>query len=179
MKNQAHWLKSTCWLPKKADGKACIDYGFHTIVSDMRDDLLPEMDALVDEGVTTFKLFTAYPGVFLSDDAAIFKAMKRTAQNGGLILMHAENGPVIDVVAAELVAARSEGRSLTGFPGAVPASMPAAYQIQDLAMSLWPDSLVGWKIGYIPANRRSAGDPDRLVGPIWREQYHRRRDKRQ
>ena len=89
---------------EKADGKACIDYGFHVIVSDMRDDLLPEMDALVDEGVTTFKLFTAYPGVFLSGDDAIFKALKQTAQNGGLILMHAENGPVIDVVAAELVA---------------------------------------------------------------------------
>jgi dihydropyrimidinase len=89
---------------EKADGKACIDYAFHAIVSDMRDELLPEMDALVDEGVTTFKLFTAYPGVFLSDDAAIFKAMKQTAKNGGLILMHAENGPVIDVVAAELVA---------------------------------------------------------------------------
>jgi dihydropyrimidinase len=89
---------------EKADGKACIDYGFHCIVSDMRDDLLPEMDDLVDDGVTTFKLFTAYPGVFLSDDAAIFKALRQTAHNGGLILMHAENGPVIDVVAAELVA---------------------------------------------------------------------------
>jgi dihydropyrimidinase len=88
---------------EKADGKACIDYGFHTIVSDMRDDLLPEMDALVDEGVTTFKLFTAYPGVFLSGDDKIFKALKRTAGNGGLVLMHAENGPVIDIVAAELV----------------------------------------------------------------------------
>ena len=89
---------------EKADGKACIDYGFHCIVSDMRDDLLPEMDRLVEEGVTSFKLFTAYPGVFLSDDASIFKALKQTARNGGLILMHAENGPVIDVVAAELVA---------------------------------------------------------------------------
>jgi dihydropyrimidinase len=89
---------------EKADGKACIDYGFHCIVSDMRDDLLAEMDRLVDEGVTTFKLFTAYPGVFLSDDGAIFKALKQTAKNGGLILMHAENGPAIDVVAADLVA---------------------------------------------------------------------------
>ncbi len=88
---------------QKADGKACIDYGFHCIVSDMRDDLLPEMDQLVDEGVTTFKLFTAYPGVFLSDDGAIFKAMQRTAANGGLIMMHAENGMAIDVVAAQLV----------------------------------------------------------------------------
>ena len=89
---------------EKAKGKACIDYAFHCIVSDMRDDLLPEMDELVDDGVTTFKLFTAYPGVFLSDDGAIFKALRRTARNGGLILMHAENGPVIDVVAADLVA---------------------------------------------------------------------------
>jgi len=89
---------------EKADGKACIDYGFHMIVSDMRDELLPEMDRLVEEGITDFKLFTAYPGVFLSDDAAIFKALRRTAENGGLILMHAENGPVIDVVAADLVA---------------------------------------------------------------------------
>jgi 2-keto-4-pentenoate hydratase len=77
-----------------------------------------------------------------------------------------------DVVAAELVAARREGRGLTGFPGVVPASMAEAYQIQELAMSRWQDSLVGWKIGYISADRRTAGDPDRLVGPIWRQQYH-------
>jgi 2-keto-4-pentenoate hydratase len=77
-----------------------------------------------------------------------------------------------DVVAAELVAARRAGRSLTEFPGVVPASMAEAYQIQELAMSRWQDSLVGWKIGYIPADRRAPGDPDRLVGPIWRQQYH-------
>jgi 2-keto-4-pentenoate hydratase len=83
-----------------------------------------------------------------------------------------------EVVAAELVAARTAGRSLTGFPGAVPTSMAEAYRIQDLAMSLWPDSLVGWKIGYIPADRRSPGDPDRLVGPIWRKQFHSGEDHR-
>src|SRR6476661_6779027 len=77
---------------EKADGKACIDYGFHLIISDVRDDVLSEMDQLVDEGVTTFKLFTAYPGVFFSDDGAIFRAMQQTARNGGLIMMHAENG---------------------------------------------------------------------------------------
>jgi 2-keto-4-pentenoate hydratase len=77
-----------------------------------------------------------------------------------------------DVVAAELVAARREGRSLTRFPGVVPASLAEAYQIQELAMSRWQDSLVGWKIGYISADRRTAGDPDRLVGPIWRQQFH-------
>jgi dihydropyrimidinase len=86
---------------EKADGKACIDYGFHLIISDVRDDVLSEMDQLVDEGVTTFKLFTAYPGVFFSDDGAIFKAMQQTARNGGLIMMHAENGLAIDVVAGQ------------------------------------------------------------------------------
>jgi dihydropyrimidinase len=84
---------------EKAEGHVCIDYAFHMIVSDVRDDVLSEMDQLVDEGVTSFKLFTAYPGVFLSDDGAIFKAMQRTAKNGGLIMMHAENGLAIDVVA--------------------------------------------------------------------------------
>jgi dihydropyrimidinase len=74
------------------------------IMSDVNDDTLVEMDQLVAEGVPDFKLFTAYPGVFYSDDAAIFRAMQQTSKNGGLIMMHAENGPAIDVVAAQYVA---------------------------------------------------------------------------
>ena len=85
----------------KAEGNAVADYGFHMIMSDVNDDTLKEMDALVAEGVPDFKLFTAYPGVFFSDDGAIFRAMKQTAKNGGLIMMHAENGLAIDVIAAE------------------------------------------------------------------------------
>jgi dihydropyrimidinase len=85
----------------KAEGRATIDYGFHMIMSDVTDATLAEMDTLVDEGVTDFKLFTAYPGVFFSDDGAIFRAMQQTAKNGGLIMMHAENGLAIDVVAAQ------------------------------------------------------------------------------
>ena len=88
----------------KAEGNAVVDYGFHMIMSDVTDDSLAEMDQLVAEGIPDFKLFTAYPGVFYSDDAAIFRAMQQTAKNGGLIMMHAENGPAIDVVAAQLVA---------------------------------------------------------------------------
>ena len=88
------------WMAK-AEGKACIDYAFHMIVSDVRDDVLAEMDTLVSEGITSFKLFTAYPGVFFSDDGAIFRAMQQTAKNGGLIMMHAENGLAIDVVAGQ------------------------------------------------------------------------------
>jgi dihydropyrimidinase len=70
----------------------------------VNDASLAEMDELVAEGIPDFKLFTAYPGVFLSPDDHIFRAMKQTRKNGGLIMMHAENGPVIDVIAADLVA---------------------------------------------------------------------------
>jgi dihydropyrimidinase len=89
----------------KAEGNAVIDYGFHMIMSDVNDGTLAEMDQLVAEGVPDFKLFTAYPGVFYSDDGAIFRAMQQTARNGGLIMMHAENGMAIDVIAADTVAA--------------------------------------------------------------------------
>jgi len=85
----------------KAEGNAVADYGFHMIMSDVNDDTLREMDTLVAEGVPDFKLFTAYPGVFFSDDGAIFRAMQQTAKNGGLIMMHAENGLAIDVIAAD------------------------------------------------------------------------------
>ena len=88
----------------KAQGNAVTDYGFHMIVSDVTDDSLMEMDQLVAEGIPDFKLFTAYPGVFYSDDGAIYRAMQQTAKNGGLIMMHAENGMAIDVVAADTVA---------------------------------------------------------------------------
>jgi len=89
----------------KAEGNAVADYGFHMIMSDVNDATLAEMDTLVAEGVPDFKLFTAYPGVFYSDDGAIFRALQQTATNGGLIMMHAENGMAIDVVAAQTVAA--------------------------------------------------------------------------
>ena len=87
---------------QKAEGKAAIDYGFHMIIREVTRSSLAEMDDLVKrEGVTSFKLFTAYPGVFFVDDAAIFRALRKTGENGGLVCMHAENGPVIDVIIEE------------------------------------------------------------------------------
>ena len=88
----------TWW--KKAEGKACIDYGLHMIVTDLGACGLEDMDDLVDEGVASFKLFMAYPNVLMVDDATIFKALSQTAKNGALICMHAENGSVIDVIVA-------------------------------------------------------------------------------
>jgi dihydropyrimidinase len=90
---------------KKAEGKAVIDYGFHMIITQLDDQVEGEMDALVRQGVTSFKLFMAYPGVFMLDDASIFKALLRTGKNGGTICMHAENGGVIDVLVQRALAA--------------------------------------------------------------------------
>jgi len=83
---------------RKAAGKAAIDYGFHMIITELTDQVENEMDSMVRLGVTSFKLFMAYPGVFMLDDATIFRAMLRTGKNGGTICMHAENGGVIDVL---------------------------------------------------------------------------------
>lgn len=88
----------------KAEGNCAIDYGFHMIVSDVNQDTLKEMDLLVEEGVTSFKQFMAYPGVFYSDDGQILRAMQRAAENGGLIMMHAENGIAIDVLVEQALA---------------------------------------------------------------------------
>src|SRR4029077_18733427 len=92
------------WM-KKAEGRAVIDYGFHMIMTDLNDQTEQEMDALVRQGVTSFKLFMAYRGVFMLDDASIFKALLRTGGNGGTICMHAENGDVIDVLVQRAIAA--------------------------------------------------------------------------
>jgi dihydropyrimidinase len=83
---------------QKAEGKAVIDYGFHLITTDFEDSHKPEMFKLIDEGITSFKLFMAYPGVFLSDDATIFRAMSAAGERGGLVCMHAENGIVINEI---------------------------------------------------------------------------------
>jgi dihydropyrimidinase len=89
----------------KAAGQCAIDYGFHQILSDIQPSSLTAMDELIAEGVTSFKLFMAYKGVFLSDDGQILRAFQKGAANGALMMMHAENGSVIDVLVEQAVAA--------------------------------------------------------------------------
>jgi dihydropyrimidinase len=91
------------WM-QKASAKAVCDYAFHCIITELADAQLDEMNALVREGVTSFKLFMAYPGVFMLDDGSIFKALRTTATNGGLVCMHAENGNAIDVIVQQALA---------------------------------------------------------------------------
>ena len=90
---------------EKADGNCAIDYGFHQILSDVQDSSLTAMDELIDEGVTSFKLFMAYKGVFLSDDGQILRAFQKGASNGALMMMHAENGAMIDVLVKQTIEA--------------------------------------------------------------------------
>lgn len=83
---------------EKAGGNCAVDYAFHQIIGDVDAESLKAMDELIGEGITSFKLFMAYPGVFLSSDGQILQAMQAAAGNGGLIMMHAENGSAIDVL---------------------------------------------------------------------------------
>ena len=89
------------WFAKAQN--AVTDYGFHVIIREVNDQVLKEMDELVGEGVTSFKLFMAYPGVFMLDDASIFRAMRQAGKSGALIMMHAENGGPIDVLVRQFL----------------------------------------------------------------------------
>ncbi len=90
---------------EKAAGNCAIDYGFHQIIGGVDDDSLKAMTYLVDnEGITSFKLFMAYPGVFYSDDGQILRAMQNCGESGAMMMMHAENGIAIDVLVAQALA---------------------------------------------------------------------------
>ncbi len=97
---------------QKAGGRAAVDYGFHMIIQDLPDVRLPEMDEMVRQGVTSFKMFMAYRGAVMVDDDTIFKAMVRAADNGALICLHAEHGHMIDVLVQEALA---QGNTATKF----------------------------------------------------------------
>jgi dihydropyrimidinase len=94
------------WRKKAA--KATIDYGLHMIVVDVTDGRLGEIDDLIDEGVTSFKLFTAYPGSLMVDDGTILQVMLQAKKKGGLVAVHAENGSAIDYLVRQALA---EGRT--------------------------------------------------------------------
>ncbi|PUA79810.1 dihydropyrimidinase [Nocardioides currus] len=110
---------------EKAGGNCAVDYGFHQIIGGVDEQSLKAMETLVDEGITSYKLFMAYPGVFYSDDAQILKAMQKAADLGLMTMMHAENGPAIDVLAEQLY---NQGKTTPYFHG-----IARAWQLEEEA----------------------------------------------
>ena len=95
-----------------AEGNCAIDYGLHMIIGGVDDASLASVRPLVDEGITSFKLFMAYPGRLYADDGQILRVMQQAAENGAMVMLHAENGIAIDVLAEQAVA-RGETSPLT------------------------------------------------------------------
>jgi dihydropyrimidinase len=123
------------WMGK-AEGKAAIDYGFHMILRELNPSIEKEMGRMVEAGVTSFKLFMAYPGVFYMDDGGIFRAMLRSGEIGATICMHAENGLAIDVlVERALKAGHTEPRwhALTRPPRAEAEATHRAIALAEMA----------------------------------------------
>lgn len=111
------------WMAK-AEGKAAIDYGFHMILREFTEEVSKGMGDLVKEGVTSFKLFMAYPGVFLMDDASILRTMQRSGEIGATICMHAEAGVAIDALVQQ---ALSKGHTAPKYHALTrPATLEAA-----------------------------------------------------
>ncbi len=89
----------------RANGKAVIDYGFHLAITDLTDAVMKEISKCPEYGVASLKLFMAYKGALMVDDATLFRAMQQAAKHDLLIMVHAENGDAIDILVAEALAA--------------------------------------------------------------------------
>jgi dihydropyrimidinase len=117
LQSQGHTMREAfdVWRAKSR-GKACVDYSLHMAVTDLGPgdgaQGLREMEEMVAEGISSFKLFMAYPGVLMIDDALMFKVMQKAAALKALCCIHAENGSAIDVVVAQMIA---EGKTAPHF----------------------------------------------------------------
>ncbi|UCZ51416.1 dihydropyrimidinase [Bacillus shivajii] len=84
------------WHDKSKD-KAVIDYSFHLMIGETNEDVLAELPSVIeDEGITSFKVFMAYKNVFQADDETLFRTLVTAKELGGLVMVHAENGDVIE-----------------------------------------------------------------------------------
>ncbi|RWR12874.1 dihydropyrimidinase [Siminovitchia fortis] len=89
------------WHAKSA-GKAAIDYGFHLQIAEANEEVFKEMPQIIEEeGVTSFKIFMAYKDVLQADDETLFQTLITAREHGGLVMVHAENGDVINYLTIE------------------------------------------------------------------------------
>jgi dihydropyrimidinase len=115
----------------KSEGKACIDYGLHMAVTDLgpNDTWLDEVDEMVRQGISSFKIFMAYPNVLMVNDRTIYKLMERTKQLGAMVCVHAENGTVIDAIVQEALAAGNTGPLYHALTRPVEAEAEAVHRV--------------------------------------------------
>lgn len=91
---------------ESAEPQCSVDYGFHSILTDVSPAALDELPAMIDaDGVSSVKLYMAYPDVLMVDDAAIYRTMRKVGDRGGMVNLHAENGIVIQALVEEALAA--------------------------------------------------------------------------
>ena len=121
----------------RAEGKACIDYGFHMTIADPRPDVLDEIAHLPEWGITTVKVLMAYKGRLQLDDVQLLAVMRRAAEHGLLTMVHCENGDVIDVLVREAVAAGHRE------PKYHPLTRPAALEGEATARAIAIASVAG------------------------------------
>ena len=89
----------------KSKGKAVIDYGFHLMIGEINDDVLNQLPAVIDEeGITSFKVFMAYKNVLQADDETLFRTLMAAKELGALVMVHAENGDVIEFLVKKALA---------------------------------------------------------------------------
>jgi len=92
----------TIWREKAKPAQ--VDYAFHLAITDLRDEVMEEIPSLIDEGVTSLKLFMAYKNVFQVDDTTLFRAMQQAAKHGMIVMVHAENGDIEAQLTPQLLA---------------------------------------------------------------------------
>ena len=121
----------------KANGKQVIDMGYHMAITDLKNGgTLEELASLPDQGLTSYKLFMAYKGALMVDDETLYRAMEVAAQSGALVMVHAENGDVVDVLVREALAAGNTSplyHALTRPPEAEGEATNRAIQLAHLA----------------------------------------------
>lgn len=91
------------WYHAKAEGQCAVDYGFHMMLTDCDQETPSEVEELMARGVTSFKLYMAYTGLYSPDDV-ILRMLQHSARTGALMMVHAENGPAIDVLREQAIA---------------------------------------------------------------------------
>jgi len=121
----------------KANGKQMIDMGYHMAITDLvNGGTLEELASLPEQGITSYKLFMAYKGALMVDDETLYRAMEVAAKSGALVMVHAENGDVVDILVREALEAGNTGplhHALTRPPEAEGEATNRAIQLAHLA----------------------------------------------